>query len=71
MAGSVTSLFDPDRDGLGYVMPLDSAIQRARETLAEKGQANLHDRDEMIRAAYGLAHVLASLLAALDADQAR
>ncbi|MBB4984998.1 hypothetical protein [Streptomyces nymphaeiformis] len=71
MAGSFSPLFDPDRDGLGYIPPLDQAIERARETLAEKGSANLHDGDEMIRAAYGLAHVLASLLDALDADRAR
>ncbi|MET9728444.1 hypothetical protein [Streptomyces zaomyceticus] len=70
MAGS-SPLFNPDRDGLGYIMPLDTAIRRARETLAEKGRANLHDRDEMIRAAYSLAHVLAALLDALDANQAR
>ncbi|MGW3114441.1 hypothetical protein [Streptomyces sp. NPDC001091] len=37
--------------------------------LAEKGQANIHDRDAMIRAAYGLHYVLLDLLAALDAER--
>ncbi|WP_328488247.1 hypothetical protein [Streptomyces zaomyceticus] len=50
---------------------LAHARKRARATLTEKGQANLHDRDEMIRAAYGLAHVLAGLLDALDKETGR
>lgn len=59
-------LFDPEKDGPVLSLGLGHARDRARATLAEKGRANLHDRDEMIRAAYGLAHVLAGLLDALD-----
>jgi hypothetical protein len=66
-----TPLFDPEKDGPVYFRDLDHALDRARATLAEKGRANLHDRDETIRAAYGLAHVLAGLLAALDAEKGR
>lgn len=64
-------LFDPKKDGPVYFRDLAHARERARATLDEKGRANIHDKDEMIRAAYGLAHVLAGLLDALDADQAR
>ncbi|MEU8519081.1 hypothetical protein [Streptomyces sp. NPDC048577] len=65
---SYTPLFDPAKDGPVYFRDLAHARERARATLAEKGRANLHDRDEMIRAAYGLAHVLAGLLDALDEE---
>ncbi|MGW0032100.1 hypothetical protein ACWDXD_20020 [Streptomyces sp. NPDC003314] len=71
MTGPFSPLYDPEKDGVGYTLSRDEAEKRARETLAEKGQANIHDRDELIRAAYGLAHVLAGLLDALDADRAR
>ncbi|MFC8273777.1 hypothetical protein ACFUJR_14890 [Streptomyces sp. NPDC057271] len=71
MTDSVTPLFDPEKDGPVWSRDLDHARDRARAVLAEKGRANLHDGDEMIRAAYGLAYVLAGLLDAIDADQAR
>lgn len=61
-------LYDPTADAPIVGVPLETAIARAREALAEKGQANLHDRDEMIRAAYGLHHALHVLLAALDTE---
>ena len=64
---SYTPLYDPETDGRSYVPPLQTAIDRAREVLDEKAAANIHDRDEMIRAAVGLEHVLRDLLAALDA----
>lgn len=62
-------LHDPERDAHTWVPPLDVAIDRARKVLGEKAQANIHDRDEMIRAAVGLEHVLRDLLAALDAEE--
>lgn len=63
---SHTPLHDPKDDVHGLVPPLQEALDRARKVLDEKGQANIHDRDEMIRAAYGLHYVLHDLLAALD-----
>lgn len=62
-------LFDADRDKHVIIPPLRVAIDRAREVLAEKAAANIHDKDEMIRAAYGLHFVLRDLLAALDAER--
>lgn len=62
-------LFDPAKDGPVWTRDLAHARDRARATLTEKSRANLHDRDEMIRAAYGLAHVLAGLLDAIDEAQ--
>lgn len=62
-------LHDPDKDAHVGVPPLQSAIARARNVLAEKGQANIHSKDEMIRAACGLHYVLLDLLAALDAER--
>ncbi|MFC8274914.1 hypothetical protein ACFUJR_20725 [Streptomyces sp. NPDC057271] len=64
-------LFDPEKDGPVYFRDLIHARDRARAVLAEKGKANLHDGDEMIRAAYGLAYVLAGLLDALDLEADR
>ncbi|MFC8176546.1 hypothetical protein [Streptomyces sp. NPDC057325] len=68
---SYSPLFDPEKDGPVYVRDLDYARDRARAVLAEKGRANLHDQDEMIQAAYGLAYALAGLLDALDAEEGR
>jgi hypothetical protein len=62
-------LHGPERDTHVFVPPLQVAIDRAREVLDEKGQANIHDKDQMIRAAYGLHYVLRDLLAALDAER--
>ncbi|MGW5426856.1 hypothetical protein ACWET9_06465 [Streptomyces sp. NPDC004059] len=62
-------LHNPENDPHFGVPQLQQAIDRARKVLAEKGRANIHDRDEMIRAAYGLHYVLHDLLAALDAER--
>jgi hypothetical protein len=62
-------LYDPEADAHVVVPPLETAIARARKVLAEKSEANIHDQDEMIRAAYGLHYVLLDLLAALDSDR--
>ncbi|WP_431997768.1 hypothetical protein [Streptomyces fungicidicus] len=67
MSESYTPLGDPDERA--FVPPLPTAIDRARRVLAEKAQANIHDQDEMIRAAVGLHYVLRDLLAALDAER--
>jgi hypothetical protein len=69
MTASHTPLYDPKNDVHAVPPPLHEALDRARKVLDEKGQANIHDRDEMIRAAYGLHYVLHDLLAALDAQR--
>jgi hypothetical protein len=66
MTASYTPLFDPERDGHTVAPRLERALEAARTVLDEKAAANIHDKDEMIRAAYGLQHVLRDLLAALD-----
>ncbi|MEV5314276.1 hypothetical protein [Streptomyces sp. NPDC052610] len=66
---SYDPLYDPEKDVHPVVPALEQAIDRARKVLAEKTPANIHDQDEMIRAAYGLHYVLHDLLAALDAEQ--
>lgn len=66
---SYTPLCDPEKDLHVFVPPLETAIARAREVLAEKSTANIHVKDEMIRAAYSLGYVLTDLLAALDAER--
>lgn len=66
---SYTPLHDAKGEAHVFVPPLQQAIDRARKVLAEKGRANIHDQDEMIRAAYGLHYVLHDLLAALDAER--
>ncbi|MFD3530488.1 hypothetical protein [Streptomyces sp. NPDC058664] len=62
-------LYDPERDPASLVQPVDSAIQRAREVLEEYASANIHDHNEMIRAAISLEMRLRGLVAALDAEQ--
>jgi hypothetical protein len=69
MSTSYTPLHNPENDPHVIVPPLEQAIDRAREVLVEKAQANIHDQDAMIRAAYGLHYVLHGLLAALDAER--
>ncbi|WP_432027435.1 hypothetical protein [Streptomyces sp. 1222.5] len=69
MSDSYDPLHDPEKDAHVVVPALQQAIDRARKVLDEKAPANIHDRDEMIRAAYGLHYVLHDLLAALDAER--
>ena len=66
-----TPLYDPERDALSYVSPLGSALDRAREVLEEKATANIHDHDEMLRAAVSLEMRLRQLVAALDKEAGR
>jgi hypothetical protein len=66
---SYSPLFDPENDAHTYVPPLQQAVDRARQVLDEKTKANIHDHNELIRAAVGLHHVLFDLLAALDAER--
>jgi hypothetical protein len=66
---SYTPLHDPETDAHFGVPSLQDAIARARQVLGEKAKANIHDQDEMIRAATGLHWVLYDLLAALDAER--
>lgn len=66
---SYNPLHDPENDAHIGVPRLQQAIDKARKVLDQKGQANIHDRDAMIRAAYGLHYVLHGLLAALDAER--
>ena len=69
MSTSYTPLHNSETEAHVLVPPLKQAIDQAREVLAEKAQANIHDQDAMIRAAYGLHYVLHDLLAALDAER--
>lgn len=69
MSTSYDPLYNPEKDAHAVVPPLQQAIDRARKVLDEKAQANIHDQDAMIRAAYGLHYVLHDLLAALDAER--
>lgn len=66
--GAYDPLYDPADDASRWAPPLDVAIDRARKVLGEKGEANIHDQDAMIRAATGLEIVLRDLLAALDKE---
>lgn len=66
---SYDPLHDPEREPHVSVPTLQRAIDRARDVLDEKARANIHDQDQMIRAAYGLAYVLHDLLAAFDAER--
>ncbi|WP_405431144.1 hypothetical protein [Streptomyces anulatus] len=63
-------LYDP-ADDLPWAPSLDVALDQARRVLAEKANANIHDRDEMIRAAVGLEMRLRQLVAALDKEVGR
>ncbi|MEV6571848.1 hypothetical protein [Streptomyces sp. NPDC051577] len=64
-------LHDPERDIRDWTSPVDIALQSARHALAESASANIHDHNDMLRAAVGLDHALRSLVAALDAEAAR
>jgi hypothetical protein len=55
---SYTPLHNPETEAHAVVPALEQAIARARKVLDEKTPANIHDQDEMIRAAYGLHYVL-------------
>ncbi|MFJ6810631.1 hypothetical protein ACIQRK_32285 [Streptomyces anulatus] len=63
-------LYDP-ADDLPWAPSLDVALDQARRVLAEKANANIHDRDEMIRAAVSLEIRLRQLVAALDEEAGR
>ncbi|MFH9134416.1 hypothetical protein [Streptomyces sp. NPDC017524] len=65
-----TSLYDP-ADDLPWTPSLDVALDQARRVLEEKATANIHDRDEMIRAAVSLEMRLRQLVAALDKEAGR
>lgn len=69
MSTSYTPLHDPKTEAHAFVPTRQQAIDRARKVLDEKTRANIHDQDEMIRAAYSLHYVLHDLLAALDAER--
>lgn len=66
-----TPLHDPETDALSYVLPLDSALRHARAVLDEQAPANIHDRDEMLRAAVSLEMRLRQLVAAIDKKAGR
>lgn len=52
-----------------WVPPLSIALRLAREDLAVQQNANIHDREAMVRAAVTLEIRLRQLLDALDADR--
>ncbi|MGW6583423.1 hypothetical protein ACWF76_29275 [Streptomyces globisporus] len=64
-------LYDPVADHSPWTPSLDVALNQARRVLAEKATANIHDLDEMIRAAVGLEMRLRQLVAALDKEAGR
>jgi hypothetical protein len=68
---SYTPLFDPETDGLTYAPSLSEALRLARTVLEDKATANIHDHNEMIRAAVGLEMRLRQLVAALDKKDGR
>ncbi|MFD8797228.1 hypothetical protein [Streptomyces atroolivaceus] len=69
-APSYTPLHDPEY-GILHPFSLDRELRLAREVLEEKATANIHDSDEMIRAATGLQMRLRALLAAFDKEAGR
>ncbi|WP_432147905.1 hypothetical protein [Streptomyces sp. bgisy029] len=66
-----TPLYNPETDGPHWTPPLDTAVRLARQALAEKATANIHNKDEMLRAAVTLDARLRSLIAALDKENER
>jgi hypothetical protein len=69
----VSTSYNPLRDQVARAQvipgPLDVEVRLAREYLDCAADANIHDRDAMLRAASGLEYRLRSLLAALDAER--
>ncbi|MFJ1695744.1 hypothetical protein ACIOHC_11420 [Streptomyces sp. NPDC088252] len=65
-----TPLYDSDRY-FYWVPPLDSAVDLAREALADVTDANIHDAQSVIRAAVILEIRLRGLVAALDKEGGR
>ncbi|WP_406462989.1 hypothetical protein OHB07_16240 [Streptomyces sp. NBC_00111] len=70
-APSYTALYDPEKDARPIPFSVDRELGLARKVLEEKAPANIHDRDEMIRAAAGLEMRLRALVAALDREAGR
>ena len=68
-AKPIEALYQP-RPSDTWVPPLAMARRLAREDLAVQQQANIHDREAMIKAAVTLEIRLRQLLAALDTDGA-
>lgn len=64
-------LRDTQREARAWTPPLDIALLRARETLAEQQSANIHDDREMLDAAVTLETALRDLVAALDVEATR
>lgn len=71
MSDSYTPLFDPEAEPTRWVPSLDIALEVARDTLASKASANIHDRPAMIAAAVALEQHLRQLVAALDKEAGR
>ena len=66
-----TPLYDPATDTAPWATTVDRALTSARRVLDEKATANVHDRDEMIRAAVSLEYALRKLVASLDKEAGR
>ncbi|MCY0961551.1 hypothetical protein [Streptomyces sp. H27-H5] len=64
-------LRSPDGDNGRWIPPLDIALDRAREILAEQQAANIYDDRAMLTAAVTLEIALRDLLGALDAEAGR
>lgn len=64
-------LHGPANDSDTWSVPVDSALELARVTLAELAPANIHDDKAMLRAAVRLEIRLRALVAALDKEAGR
>lgn len=64
-------LRNPEGEAERWIPPLDMALDRARDTLAEQQAANIYDKRAMLGAAVHLEIALHDLLAALDKEARR
>lgn len=64
-----TPLFTPETDEPLTPLSVKSELKIAREVLAETAGHNIHNHNEMLRAAVKLDNRLRSLIAALDAER--
>lgn len=66
MTTAHSPLHDPERDEDQWIPPLDFALERARNVLAEQAGANIHDHRAVLTAAVTLDMALRALVAAHD-----
>lgn len=64
-------LHDPERDSQSWTPTVDIALHAACDALAQTASADIHDHNDMVRAAAGLDYALRNLVAALVAEASR